>query len=168
MGSGGPFFCVCGEHSDLDVRKEKLGRQPRTLPAQHGHQHDAQSCTRQAGTPLLAVLRQHDWVVYAKEPLGGPAQVLDYLGRYTHKTAISNERIVAVRGGQVLFRVRDREHAGKKRIESLTVDSFISRFMSHVLRIRHYGVLPNCHKREQAARCQTALGHRLPDKLKWS
>lgn len=117
---------------------------------------------------LLATLRQHDWVVYAKEPLGGPAQVLDYLGRYTHKTAISNERIVAVRDGQALFRVRDREHAGKKRIESLPVDTFISRFMSHVLpsgfkRIRHYGVLANCHKREQLARCRTALGMPAPE-----
>lgn len=117
---------------------------------------------------LLAALRQHDWVVYAKEPLGGPAQVLDYLGRYTHKTAISNERVVTVRDGQVLFRVREREHAGKKRIESLPVDTFIGRFMSHVLpsgfkRIRHYGVLANCHKREQLARCRTTLGMPAPE-----
>ena len=119
-------------------------------------------------TGLLAALRRHDWVVYAKEPLGGPAQVLDYLGRYTHKTAISNERLVAVRDGEVLFRVRDRDHPGKKRIERLPVDTFISRFLSHVLpsgfkRIRHYGLLANCHKREQLALCRSALDMPTPD-----
>lgn len=129
--------------------------------ARHEQRLD-QAIDEAAWNALLVALRRHDWVVYAKEPLGGPAQVLDYLGRYTHKTAISNERIVAVRDGQVLFRVRDREHAGKKRIESVPIDTFISRFMSHVLpsgfkRIRHYGVLANCHKSEQLARCREAL-----------
>lgn len=83
-------------------------------------------------------------------------------GRYTHKTAISHERIVAVRDGQLLFRVRDRERAGEKRIESVPVDTFISRFKSHVLpsgfkRTRHYGVLAICHKREQLARCRATF-----------
>lgn len=117
---------------------------------------------------LLAALRRHDWVVYAKEPLGGPGQVLDYLGRYTHKTAISNERLVDLRDGAVLFRVRDRDHPGKKRIERLPVDTFISRFLSHVLppgfkRIRHYGLLASCHKREQLVRCRIALAAPEPE-----
>ena len=86
----------------------------------------------------------------------------------SHETAYSNERLVGVRDGEVLFRVRERDHPGKKRIERLPVDTFISRFLSHVLpsgfkRIRHYGLLANCHKREQLALCRSALDMPTPD-----
>lgn len=135
--------------------------------ARHTRRHGWE-CDDASWRGLLAALRRHDWVVYAKEPLGGPAQVLDYLGRYTHKTAISNERLVEVRDGVLLFLVRDRDHPGKKRIERLPVDTFISRFLLHVLpsgfkRIRHYGLLASCHKREQLARCRSALDLPVPE-----
>ena len=107
-------------------------------------------------------LRRHDWVVYAKQPIGGPAQVLNYLARYTHRVAISNERLISLHQGQVAFRVRDNAHAGKKRVEQLSADTFIARFLQHVLpqgfkRIRHYGLLASCHKREKLALCRLAL-----------
>lgn len=111
---------------------------------------------------LLIALRKHDWVVYAKQPLGGPAQVLEYLSRYTHRVAISNERLVSVDEGIVTFRVRDNAHPGQKRRERLAAETFIHRFLQHVLpsgfkRIRHYGILANCHKREKLAQCRLAL-----------
>lgn len=111
---------------------------------------------------LLVALRRHDWVVYAKQPLGGPAQVLEYLARYTHRVAISNERLVGLHNGSVAFRVRDNAHAGKKRVEHLPAETFIGRFLQHVLppgfkRIRHYGLLASCHKREKLALCRLAL-----------
>jgi hypothetical protein len=117
---------------------------------------------------LLIALRRHDWVVYAKQPLGGPAQVLAYLSRYTHRVAISNERIVGINKGQVAFRVRDNANAGKKRIERLPAQSFIGRFLLHALpsgfkRIRHYGLLAPCHKQEKLAACRQALDVNAPD-----
>ena len=111
---------------------------------------------------LLIAQRKHDWVVYAKQPLGGPAQVLEYLSRYTHRVAISNERLVSLIDGTVTFRVRDNAHPGKKKREQLPADTFIQRFLQHVLppsfkRIRHYGILASCHKREKLAQCRLAL-----------
>lgn len=118
---------------------------------------------------LLIALRRHDWVVYAKQPLGGPAQVLDYLARYTHRVAISNERLVGLRNGEVAFRVRDNANPGKKRVEHLPAATFIARFLQHVLpqgfkRIRHYGLLASCHKREKLAACRLAL--QVPEPVK--
>jgi hypothetical protein len=118
---------------------------------------------------LLAALRRHDWVVYAKQPLGGPAQVLEYLSRYTHRVAISNERLVRLHEGQVAFKVRDNANAGKKRMERLPADAFIGRFLLHVLppglkRIRHYGILASCHKQAQLAACRAALQAPQPDR----
>lgn len=117
---------------------------------------------------LKVELRRHDWVVYAKQPLGGPAQVLEYLSRYTHRVAISNERIVSLKAGQVAFRVRDNAHAGKKRIEQLPADTFIGRFLLHALpsgfkRIRHYGILAPCKKKEYLGACRAALCVPQPD-----
>jgi Putative transposase/Transposase zinc-binding domain len=101
-------------------------------------------------TPLdraqrVQALRRHDWVVYAKTPLAGPAAVLDYLARYTHRTAISNDRLVAIDGDKVKLRVRDDDRGGKRTI-AIAGTEFIGRFMQHVLppgfkRIRHYGLL---------------------------
>jgi len=90
-------------------------------------------------------LYRHDWVVYAKAPLGGPAQALQYLSRYTHRTAIGNERIRAVTDSEVVFTVRADEHGNKKRVR-LAGPEFVRRVLLHVLptgikRIRHYGVL---------------------------
>lgn len=118
---------------------------------------------------LLMALRRHDWVVYAKQPLGGPAQVLEYLARYTHRVAISNERIVGLSQGQVVFRARDNVNPGKKRTLRLPADTFIGRFLLHVLpqgfkRIRHYGILANCHKEAKLVQCRAALNVPKPDK----
>jgi hypothetical protein len=87
---------------------------------------------------------------------------LEYLSRYTHRVAISNERLVSLIDGAVTFRVRDNDHPGKKKREQLPADTFIQRFLQHVLpsgfkRIRHYGILASCHKREKLAQCRLAL-----------
>lgn len=117
---------------------------------------------------LFAALRRHDWVVYAKQPLGGPAQVLEYLGRYTHRVAISNERILGMDGSVVRFRVRDSAHGNRKRTVRLEADEFIGRFLLHVLpggfkRIRHYGLLGPAHKAANLAAARAALLLPTPD-----
>ena len=116
---------------------------------------------------LKAKLHAHDWVVYAKQPLGGPAQVLEYLGRYTHRVAISNERIVGIDEQTVSFRVRNREGKGKRTL-ALPAQMFIDRFLLHVLpkgfkRIRHYGLLGPAGKAEKLARARQALSMPAPD-----
>ncbi len=106
-------------------------------------------------------LYQHDWVVYAKTPLGGPAQVLEYLSRYTHRTAISNERIRSINGSEVAFSVRADDHGGKQLVRLDGVE-FVRRFLLHVLptglkRIRHYGVLASSCKAAKLAQARAAL-----------
>ena len=115
---------------------------------------------------LLARLHRHDWVVYAKQPLGGPAQVLDYLGRYTHRVAISNERILAIGEHTVSLRVRD--PARGKRTLVLAAQVFIERFLLHVLpkgfkRIRHYGLIGPAHKSAKLAAARAALSAPAPE-----
>ena len=93
---------------------------------------------------LLTALYRHDWVAYAKQSLGGPEQVIDYLGRYTHRVAISNERILGMDEDTVRLRVRDTANGNKKRTLRVPAQTFIERFLLHVLpkgfkRIRHYG-----------------------------
>lgn len=117
---------------------------------------------------LLDRLHRHDWVVYAKQPLGGPAQVLEYLARYTHRVAISNERIVSFDKGMVAFRVRKNADEGNRRIIRLPAATFIDRFLMHVLpkgfkRIRHYGLLAPAHKASQLECARQALGAPSPD-----
>jgi hypothetical protein len=106
-------------------------------------------------------LLAHDWVVYAKPPPGGPAQVLDYLARYTHRVALSNDRLLGCEAGQVRLRVRDNETGGKRTV-SMPTDEFIGRFLRHVLpagfkRLRHYGLLACGHKRARLAAARAAL-----------
>ncbi len=106
-------------------------------------------------------LLKHDWVVYAKTPLAGAAEVLQYLSRYTHRTAISNERIVAIREGDVLLRVRA-DPQGGKRVIRIPGPAFIGRFLQHVLppgfkRIRHFGLLSSAHKRDRLGLARAAL-----------
>lgn len=93
-------------------------------------------------------VRRLDWVVYAKPPFGGPEQVLAYLGRYTHRVAIANSRLVSMADGKIVFRWRDYRHGGKAKLMTLDVHEFIRRFLLHTLpdgfhRIRHYGFLAN-------------------------
>lgn len=104
-------------------------------------------------------LTEKDWVVYAKTPLAGPAAVLDYLARYTHRTAIGHERIVAVRDDAVALRLRA---DGGKKIVRIDGAEFIGRFLQHVLpagfkRIRHYGLLAPAHKTRCLAQARAAL-----------
>jgi hypothetical protein len=103
------------------------------------------------------------WVVYCKPPFAGPEQVLQYLGRYTHRIAISNDRLVSMEDGQVTFRWKDRAHENAVREMTLEADAFLRRFLLHVVpkrfvRIRHYGFLANAHRREKLAKCRHFLG----------
>ena len=112
----------------------------------------------------LAPLRQCQWVVYAKRPFAGPAAVLAYLSRYTHRVAISNQRLMALDERGVTFRWKDYRATGKTRHKTMTLatDEFIRRFLLHVLpsgfhRIRHYGLLANAARREHLARARQLL-----------
>jgi hypothetical protein len=94
----------------------------------------------------LRPLFRQDWVVYAKRPFGGPEHVLRYLGRYTHRVAISNHRLVSFADGKVTFRWRDSVHHNEQKLLSLAVDEFLRRFLLHLLpegfvRIRNFGFL---------------------------
>ena len=115
-------------------------------------------------TAYLAPLRQTEWVVYAKPPFGGPPQVLEYLGRYTHRVAISNQRIVAVEQDQVTFQWKDyrHQHQQKSRRMTLTAEEFIRRFLIHTLppgfqRIRHFGFLAHRFRKHKLALCRQLL-----------
>src|SRR5438477_12449503 len=110
----------------------------------------------------LQELRQHDWVVYAKRPFGGPTRILEYLGRYTHRVAISNERLVSHADGVVRFRWKDYADGDCVKVMALDVEEFIRRFLLHVLpggfvRIRHFGFLANRTRRAKLARCRALL-----------
>jgi hypothetical protein len=111
---------------------------------------------------LLTKLRSTDWVVYAKPPFGGPEQVLAYLGRYTHRVAIGNHRLLSLADGKVRFRWRDYAHGNKQKVMALDSAEFLRRFLLHVLpkgftRIRHYGLLANRMKRERLGSAREAL-----------
>jgi hypothetical protein len=116
---------------------------------------------------LIAALCAHPWVVYAKRPFAGPEQVLQYLGRYTHRTAISNERLISVEANAVRFRYKDYAHGERRRVMSLQPIEFLRRFALHVLprgfnRIRHYRLLANCSKRARLAQARGALNASTP------
>ena len=117
--------------------------------------------TDQARQARLKELTRHDWVVYAKTPLAGPEVVLDYLSRYTHRVAVSNERIVGIDAKGVRLRVRADAHGGKRTVV-IDGEAFIARFLQHVLppgfkRIRHYGLLSAATKTERLAKAREAL-----------
>ncbi len=110
----------------------------------------------------LRPLFRHDWVVYSKRPFGGPEHVLRYLGAYTHRVAISNNRLVALSEGNVTFRWRDSAHGNKKRLMTLPVDEFLRRFLLHSLprgfmRIRNFGFLANRQRAELLPLCSRLL-----------
>jgi hypothetical protein len=107
--------------------------------------------------------RRKNWVVYAKKPFGSPQKVLDYLGRYTHRVALSNDRILDIENGQVNFSYRDRKDGDRKKALPLDAHEFIRRFLLHVLpdgfmRIRHFGFLANRSKKQALAQCRKLLG----------
>ena len=110
----------------------------------------------------LKELRRVEWVVYAKPPFGGPEQVLAYLGRYTHRVAIDNSRLISITDEAVAFRWKDYRHHAKRKIMTFGADEFIRRFLLHTLpdgfhRIRHYGILANRHRMAKLALCRKLL-----------
>jgi len=112
---------------------------------------------------LIDGLYRKEWIVYSKKPFSGPDKVLDYLGRYVFRTAISNERIKAVGSGKVTFAYRDRRDGNRKKEITLSADEFIKRYLTHVLpgsymRIRHYGFLSNRGRKVNIARVKKLLG----------
>ena len=117
---------------------------------------------------LLRQQRRRDWVVYAKRPFAGPEQVLSYLARYTHRIAISNQRITAFDGERVTFKVKDYRKAGSARYGAMTLSAgeFTRRFLMHVLpdgfhRIRHVGFLANTKRVKEIARARVLLADRM-------
>jgi hypothetical protein len=115
----------------------------------------------------LAPLRLAEWVVYSKPPFGGPERVLNYLGRYTHRVAISNDRLQELKDGKVTFTYKDYKHENRQKMMTLMADEFLRRFLLHVLpngfqRIRHYGLLGNRHRAKNLARCRALLGVLTP------
>ena len=111
---------------------------------------------------LRPLFRQH-WVVYLKRPFGGPEYVLQYLGRYTHRVAISNHRLVSFADGQVTFRWRDSAHHNEQKLTTLSQDKFLRRFLLHILpqgfvRIRHFGFLACRRRRTTLPLCFQLLG----------
>ena len=110
----------------------------------------------------LDPLRKKEWVVYAKAPFAGPEQVLDYVGRYTHRVAISNNRILNIDDGRVTFSWKDYRDDNAKKTMTLEADEFIRRFLLHVLplglqRIRYYGLMGNRHRQEKLEQCRKLL-----------
>jgi hypothetical protein len=116
----------------------------------------------------LRSLRKKSWVVNSKAPFSGPEKALDYLGRYTHRVAISNHRLISLADGEVSFYYRDRRDGDRRKIAVLPAEQFIQRFLQHVLpdrfmRIRHYGFLANRAKKQTLARCREQLGAEQPE-----
>jgi Putative transposase/Transposase zinc-binding domain len=113
-------------------------------------------------TACLTAARRVDWIVYAKKPFGGPAQVLAYLGRYTHRVAIANSRLVALDDTQVAFTWKDYRHNGGTKVMKLEPGEFIRRFLLHALpdgfhRIRYFGFMANHHRAAKLALCRSLL-----------
>ena len=110
----------------------------------------------------LKPLRSIEWVVYAKPPFGGPEQVMAYLGRYTHRVALSNHRLVSANDDRVTFRWKDYRQGNKQKTMTLEANEFIRRFLLHVLphgfqRIRHFGFYGNRYRKEKLALCRRLL-----------
>ncbi len=115
---------------------------------------------------LTRALFEKDWVVYAKRPFGNTSGVIEYLGRYTHKVAISNHRVKSVGEGKVSFEYKDYRLQGEKKVMTLSTGEFTRRFALHILpggfvRIRHYGILSGAWKRERLPGLQRQLGMKL-------
>jgi hypothetical protein len=116
----------------------------------------------------LARAKTSEWVVYAKRPFAGPEQVLDYVGRYTHRVAISNNRLLDIENDQVRFQWKDYRTGDQVKTMTLSADEFIRRFLLHVLpngfqRIRYYGFLGNRYRQEKLDQCRRLLGMQMPD-----
>ena len=122
-------------------------------------------CLRQCGFADQAVIEslfKKQWVVYAKRPFGGPKQVIEYLGRYTHKVAISNHRLQTVTDKEVSFNYKDYKDGSSQKLMTLSNGEFVRRFAQHILphrfvRIRHYGILSSSWKRGKLQALQQSV-----------
>jgi hypothetical protein len=150
--------------------REMFLRQLRTASA-HGELRfsGALACLadRSVFAARLDALAQIEWVVYAKPPFAGPEQVLGYLGRYTHRVAIANSRLVELADGQVSFTCKDYRHHGKTKVMTLAADEFLRRFLQHTVpdgfhRNRHIGFLANRHRTAKLALCRDLLAAPAP------
>jgi hypothetical protein len=138
-------------------------QEPAFHQALYFNEQTAHLSTQAGFSQLIDQLYDKNWIVYAKRPFNGPEQVIDYIGRYTHRVAISNHRIVEVRDGQVRFTYRNRKKGDQLETLELTAHAFIQRFLFHFLpsgfvRIRHYGFLANRCKAQALRQCRQALG----------
>ena len=127
----------------------------------------------QGFTHLLTSLSEATWIAYAKRPFAGPEQVLDYLGRYTHRVAITNNRIISIDNGKVTFTYRDRQDNNTIKTMSLTADEFIGRFLLHVLprgfmKIRYFGFLAHTNKKQAVSLIRKLIDPdmKMPEKIK--
>ena len=116
----------------------------------------------------LAPARKAEWWVYAKPPFAGPEQVLAYVARYTHRVAISNDRLLGIADGKVRFRWKDYRNGSRQKTMTLAANEFIRRFLLHVLpegfqRIRYYGFLANRYREQKLARCRQLLAMPPPE-----
>jgi hypothetical protein len=129
----------------------------------HRHLHEPATFRR-----YLTPVHRTEWVVYAKPPFAGPARVLDYVGRYTHRVAISNNRLLSMDDGKVRFRWKDYRDGNRHKTMTLDGGEFIRRFLIHVLpggfhRIRYFGFLGNCQRARKLALCRELLGTAPPE-----
>ncbi|MBN1545710.1 MAG: IS91 family transposase [Syntrophaceae bacterium] len=142
----------------LNYLKEAYAKRKMNFPGKIAPLKDKRAFNR-----LLEGLYEKDWVVYCKPPFSNAEKVMEYLGRYTHRVAISNDRLVKLEGAQVTFQYRDRNNDNK--VKRMTVDAseFIRRFLLHILpdgfmKIRHYGILSNRNRKSKLAQCRKLLG----------
>jgi hypothetical protein len=141
----------------LDLLKKAFDQKKLLFPGQSARLADPLSFKL-----LLKTVGQKSWVVYAKKPFASPDHVLDYLGRYTHRVALSNNRICSVHNSEVTFSYRDRKNQNQLNLIKLHTDEFIRRFLLHVIpkgfmRVRHFGFLANRSK-ERLSTCRQLLG----------
>jgi hypothetical protein len=123
---------------------------------------------RRAFQRHLAPARKAEWCVYAKPPFAGPEQVLAYVARYTHRVAISNNRLLDIADGKVRFGWKHYRDGNRQETMTLAADEFIRRFLLHVLpegfqRIRYYGFLANRYREQKLARCRQLLAMPQPE-----
>jgi len=130
---------------------------------------------RQRFALFLKSLSKAKWIAYAKRPFGGPEQVIEYLGRYTHRVAISNNRILSIDNSKVTFTYRNRKNNDEIETMTLTADEFIRRFLLHILpggfmKIRYFGFLSHKNKKDAVALIRKLIGSdvKLPEKIKES
>jgi hypothetical protein len=141
----------------LQFLKKAFDQKKLLFPGQSAPLADAETFTL-----LLKTLRQKPWVVYAKKPFAAPDSVLDYLARYIHRVALSNDRILSTHNGEVTFSYRDRKNPNQRNVMRLQTEEFIRRFLLHVIpkgfmRVRHFGFLAN-NAKERLSKCRQLLG----------